>query len=196
MPDIDIDVLNREEFLSHLKYIHASRINENAIERHNTGIYVQDVPIDHITGLCSIDYRVAEEHQLQKIDVINNSSYCGVRNEEHLDLLLHEPDWSKLENQEFVEKLPHVHNHFHVLNQMKPKSIEELAMVLALIRPGKSHLIGRTWNDIEKEIWSKSQDQYSFKKSHAFAYALLIIMRMNLLEKSDEKLAEEQASCG
>jgi DNA polymerase III alpha subunit len=74
-----------------------------------------------------------------------------------------------------------LHGHFNVVKQMKPTSIEELAMTLAIIRPGKRHLIGRTWDQLRKEIWEKSNEGYQFKKSHAFAYALAIVVQLNLL---------------
>ena len=64
---------------------------------------------------------------------------------------------------------------------MKPKNVEQLARVLAMIRPGKRHLIGKSWDEIEDEIWTKTDDKFSFKKSHSYAYATLIVVQMNLL---------------
>jgi len=63
-------------------------------------------------------------------------------------------------------------------------SIPRLAMFLALIRPAKRHLIGQSWADIAKSIWDKNTDGYSFKKSHAVAYAHLVVVHMNLLEEA------------
>jgi hypothetical protein len=62
-------------------------------------------------------------------------------------------------------------------------SIPRLAMFLALIRPAKRHLIGQSWNEVSKTIWDKNNDGYSFKKSHAVAYAHLVVVHMNLLEE-------------
>jgi hypothetical protein len=42
-----------------------------------------------------------------------------------------------------VEQLPHVHKHYDTVQSIAPKSIEDLAVVLALVRPGKKHLIGQ-----------------------------------------------------
>ena len=65
---------------------------------------------------------------------------------------------------------------------MRPTSIEQLAAVLAMIRPAKRHLIGRTWQDIMTEVWKKPSDgSYYFKKAHAVAYAHAIVVHMNLL---------------
>lgn len=64
-------------------------------------------------------------------------------------------------------------------------SIPRLAMFLALIRPAKKHLIGKSWKEVAETIWDKGSDGYSFKKSHAIAYAHLVVVHMNLLMASD-----------
>jgi DNA polymerase III alpha subunit len=71
------------------------------------------------------------------------------------------------------------------LADLKPKSIPELAMVLALIRPGKKHLIPvcekEGFQGIQQEIWTKTDDAYFFKKAHAVAYAHVIVVQLNLI---------------
>jgi DNA polymerase III alpha subunit len=57
-------------------------------------------------------------------------------------------------------------------------------MFLALIRPAKRYLIGQSWSEVSKTIWDKNTDGYSFKKSHAVAYAHLVVVHMNLLEEA------------
>jgi hypothetical protein len=61
-------------------------------------------------------------------------------------------------------------------------SITRLAMFLAIIRPAKKHLIGLPWVEVNKTVWDKNDDGYSFKKSHAIAYAHLVVVHMNLLD--------------
>jgi hypothetical protein len=63
-------------------------------------------------------------------------------------------------------------------------SIPRLAMFLAVIRPGKKHLIGKTWSEVAKTVWDKGTDGYVFKKAHAIAYANLVVVHMNLLRES------------
>jgi len=54
--------------------------------------------------------------------------------------------------------------------------------VLALIRPGKRHLLNKPMAEIKKEIWVKPTDgNYFFKKSHSIAYSHLVVLHMNLL---------------
>jgi hypothetical protein len=60
-------------------------------------------------------------------------------------------------------------------------SILKKAMFLSVIRPGKKHLIGIPWNELEKKIWVKDGDGYFFKKAHAISYAHLVAVHMNLL---------------
>jgi hypothetical protein len=62
---------------------------------------------------------------------------------------------------------------------MRPRSVDQLAMVLAVIRPGKKHLVGQSWNKIAAEVWTKTDDVYSFKRSHAIGYAMAIVLQMN-----------------
>jgi hypothetical protein len=65
---------------------------------------------------------------------------------------------------------------------MKPTSIPQLAAVLAMIRPAKRYLIGKDWDLVMTEIWTKPEnDEYFFKKAHAIAYAHVIIVQMNLI---------------
>jgi hypothetical protein len=96
---------------------------------------------------------------------------------------MYEPNWSKLNDRVFVEKLIHLSNHYQSIQKMPEpiNSIPRLAMFLALIRPAKKHLIGQSWKEVAKTIWDKENDGYSFKKSHAIAYAQLVVVHMNLL---------------
>jgi hypothetical protein len=65
---------------------------------------------------------------------------------------------------------------------MKPKSILQLAAVLAMIRTAKRHLIGTDWTTVMETIWTKPEDgDYYFKKAHAVAYAMAVTVQMNLI---------------
>lgn len=184
--DIDIDFANRDAALKGLNYVPASIIKDGKITKHNTGVYFHDVPQDPITGLCSIDYESAEERGFFKIDFLNVGVYEQVRDESHLLELMHKPiDWSVFRNPEFVSKLFHLGNYGDLTARLKPTSIEHLAMILALIRPGKKHLQGQCerygFDSIRNEIWSKGDAGYEFKKAHAVSYAMLVYVHANLL---------------
>ena len=183
MPDIDIDFANRDAALSKIKNIPASRLDNGTFKKHNTGVFCQSIPYNPLTGLASIDYKSAEARGYFKIDFLNVSMYDGVRNEEHLvELMNTEPLWDLLEDNSFSDLLFHVNGHGAILKQMKPASVEQLAAVLAMIRPAKRYLIGKDWNTVEAEVWVKPEgDEYFFKKAHAVAYAVAIVVQMNLI---------------
>jgi hypothetical protein len=63
-----------------------------------------------------------------------------------------------------------------------------------LIRPPKLHLIGKSWSEVEAEIWTIPTDpqkaKQCFKRSHSFAYALAIVVQVNLIvEKLQAQLS-------
>ena len=87
-----------------------------------------------------------------------------------------------LQHEEFTDQLFHLNGHGTVVKKLCPTSVEQLASVLAIIRPAKRHLVNKTWNEIEKQVWVKPSDgSYYFKKAHAVAYAHAIVVQMNLL---------------
>ena len=183
MPDIDIDFADRSKALEHFEHV-TSAIGENGtFKKHNTGVYCTPIPYNPLTGLSTIDYKEAEERGYFKIDFLNVSIYNGVRDRAHLLQLMNtEPLWDLLEQDDFTNLLFHVNGHGSLMRQMKPRCIPELAMCLALIRPAKKHLIGKSWGEIVKEIWEKPTDgEYYFKKAHAVAYAHVIVVQMNLI---------------
>ena len=181
--DIDIDFLDREQALALFKHVRASRIDDNKLVKHNTGVYLHEVPVNAVENLCAVPYEEAEERNYFKIDFLNVGIYKGVRDEAHLVQLMEtEPLWDLLQDEEFIQNLFHVNGHGSILRQSKPESIEQLAAVLAMIRPAKRYLIGKDWTTVMTEVWTKPEnDEYFFKKSHATAYAVAVVVQMNLI---------------
>ena len=183
--DIDIDFGNRDKILEHIKHIPAAMRKVNPIRKHATGIYVTDIPYDAINGIANLDYTEAENRGYIKLDLLNVHVYDKVRDEAHLTELMSDPKWERLNDRAFVEKLIHLNNQFYNLQKMPESvdSIPRLAMFLAVIRPGKKHLIGERWINVAKTVWDKGTDGYTFKRSHAVAYAHLVCVHMNLLRE-------------
>jgi hypothetical protein len=180
--DVDIDFADREQILKVVKHTAAMQRDGNKELKHNTGVYFHHVPTNPFTGLCTLDYKQAEDAAWFKIDLLNVGIYSNFTSNEQIDELLDkEPMWELLEHKDVIQQLFHIHNHSDTVIRMKPRSIEQLAMVLAVIRPGKKHLIGRSWSEIEQEVWTKTEDVYSFKKSHAIGYAAAIALQLNQL---------------
>lgn len=186
MPDIDIDFPNRDTALGCFKHIRASRKDNDDLVKHNTGVYFHSVPVAADKNVCSIPYDQAEKQGYFKIDFLNVGIYNGIRDETHLDELINrEPLWDLLEQDDFTDLLFHVNGHGSILRKLKPQSIEQLAAVLAVIRPAKRYLQDRPMDQILEEVWQKPQgDEYYFKKSHATAYAVAIVVQMNLICES------------
>lgn len=183
--DVDIDFADREQILALIEHVPAM-IRDNTKERkHNTGVYFHHVPINPFTSLCTLDYKQAEDYGWFKVDCLNVGIYNDFSSNEEIDQLVNkEPMWELLEHREIISQLFHIHNHADTVIRMKPKSIEQLAMVLAVIRPGKKHLVGRNWDEIEKEVWLKTDDVYSFKRSHALGYSMAIALQLNKMTYS------------
>ncbi len=183
MPDIDIDFVDRDHALTLFKHIRASRIDDGELVKHNTGVYLHSVPVAAESNVCAVPYDQADDQGYFKIDFLNVGIYKGVRDEAHLTQLMEtEPLWDLLEDDSFVSLLFHVNGHGGILRQMKPKTVEQLAAILAIIRPAKRYLVGESWSTILKEVWQKTEsNEYYFKKSHATAYAVAIVVQMNLI---------------
>ena len=184
--DIDIDFGDREKILSVIEHTPAAMRKVSPMRKHATGVHVTEVPYDPIYDMASIDYAEAERRGYFKLDLLNVHVYNQVRDERHLIELMCDPDWSRLKNRDFVEKLIHLGNQYNALRSMPEPvdSIPRLAMFLALIRPGKKHLQGKLWKEVAKTVWDNGNDGYTFKKSHAIAYAHLVVVHMNLLEET------------
>lgn len=182
--DVDIDVFGRDNILEKLECVFG-RIDrvENKFERHPTGVYFQNIPRDPTTNISTLDHRIAKDYGYFKIDFLNVNMYEGIRNEAHLlELMNKEPPWDFFEYSEVTDQLFHLNGYSSLLKKFKPQSVEDLAMILAIIRPSKAYLQQATWDKIREEVWIKAgDDNYQFKKSHSISYALAIVVNLNLL---------------
>jgi hypothetical protein len=179
--DIDIDFFDRSKALEDLTYVLASETHENQRQRHQSGVYFHDIPTDPLDGLAVWDYQRAERKGYFKLDFLHNTVYRGVRDEAHLlTLLATDPPWEVLDDPDIVGSLMHIARHYDIIQAIRPRSITDLAVCIALIRPGKTHLIGKPRAEIDQNIWLKSA-KFAFKKSHSYSYAAAIIVQLNLL---------------
>jgi hypothetical protein len=180
MPDIDIDFADRDIILDKLEH-RIARLNKE--KKHNTGVYVTEVPHSPIDMISTLNHKDADERGYFKLDFLNVSLYKDIKTEEHLNRLMEkEPLWDLLMHDDFVTKLFHVGEHSSLLKKLKPTTILELAATLAIIRPAKRHLQDKTWEEIHQNVWTKPTDgAYYFKKAHAVAYAHAIVVQMNLI---------------
>lgn len=184
LPDIDIDFADRQSAIDLINCTPAMMKEHGKFKKHNTGVYYTNIPNDPATGIATLDYKTAEDRGYFKLDLLNVAVYQNVRSNEHLDeLIAKEPLWELLwKSKEFCEKVIHIGNYHDLINNKKPNSIPQMAMLLSIIRPGKAHLQNKSWKEIAESVWQKPTDgSYYFKKAHAVAYAHLVAVHINLL---------------
>ena len=184
--DIDIDTSDRHKLLADLPHVSASIMRQGELIRHNTGVYFHEVPVNPFTHTCSLNYTQAEHAGCYKIDVLNNHIYAHVKHDAHLQQLMQTPPmWELLQHEEIVKELAHINNHYDLVARLKPQSVMDLACVLALIRPGKRHLVNKCeqsgFGSIQPEIWQPDAHGYTFKKSHSISLSWTIVIQLNLL---------------
>jgi len=180
MPDIDIDFADRTSILNKIDHI-VARLDNN--KKHNTGVYVTEAPHNPVDNLCTINHKDADDRGYFKLDFLNVSIYKSVKDEQHLTELMERiPIWQLLEHKDFSDQVFHLNGHSELLQQLKPTSVQQLAATLAIIRPAKRNLATKSWTNIFEEVWTKpTNGDYYFKKAHAFAYAMSVVVHMNLL---------------
>lgn len=184
--DIDLDFPDREHILKLIKHVPASQYHDNQLRRHNSGIYVTDIPYNPVLECAAIDYEEATKRGYFKIDFLNMGVYKMVQSPEHYEnMLAKEPQWSRLwEDSQWASQLVHVGNYVDLLRTMQPDSIPRMAAFISIIRPGKAHLQNRSWNEVFESVWDGDDSRgYTFKKSHSIGYAMLVALHMNLIDE-------------
>jgi len=186
--DIDIDLANRDLLLQLIRSTTARQQHQGQVRRHNSGVYVTNIPYDPVNACAAIDYETAEQRGYFKIDLLNMTVYQQIRDPAHYQSLLNQtPDWSRLwTDQAWAQQLVHVGNYTHLLNAMRPDSIPRMAAFISVIRPGKAHLQNQPWDRVFESVWDGDDSRgFVFKKAHAVGYASLVSLHMNLLSQAD-----------
>lgn len=186
--DIDIDFADREQVLKIITATRAMQTHQGQVRKHNSGVYVTDIPYDPVNECAAIDYETAEQCGYFKIDLLNMSVYQLIKSPEHYQTMLaQEPPWERLwTDAEWAKQLVHVGNYSSLLQDMKPDSIPRLAAFIAIIRPGKAHLQNQTWKQVFDTVWDGDDSKgFIFKKAHAISYGVLVALHMNLLNTAN-----------
>ena len=184
--DIDIDFADREYMLKLIQHIPAQQNNGR---KHNSGIYVTNIPLNPVTSCAAFSNEAAEQRGYFKLDFLNMSVYQLIKDPAHYKEMLNAtPPWDKLwEDTEWAKQLVHVGNYTDLLKSMRPGTIPQMAAFISIIRPGKAHLQNKPWSEVFTTVWdSDSSRGYTFKKSHAVSYAALVALHMNLINTPDQ----------
>lgn len=167
--------------------VRASMIQKDNLVPHPCGHYLQTIAVDSVTNLAAIPYSIAEDLGYFKFDFLHLSVLDHFSSKQEIRTLLKlEPNWKLLNDKPTVEKLFHIKQHYDLVNKISPTTIQDLADCIALIRPGKKQLLQRYLNDKplirNTELYTKTDGQYSFKRSHAISYAMTIVLQLHLVE--------------
>jgi hypothetical protein len=184
--DIDLDLADRDQLIKLIQVTPARQMHQGQVRRHNSGVYVTDIPYDPVNTCAAIDYEQAEELGYFKIDLLNMGVYQSIKNPEHYKQMLDkEPDWSRLwTDAEWAKQLVHVGNYSELLKSMRPDSIPRMAAFISIIRPGKAHLQKQPWAEVFESVWDGDDSKgFVFKHAHAIGYAALVALHMNLLNQ-------------
>jgi len=186
--DIDLDLADRNILLDLIQATPARQSHQGQVRKHNSGVYITDIPYDPVNECAAIDYETAERRGYFKIDLLNMSVYQLIKSPEHYkEMLDKKPNWSRLwTDPEWAKQLVHVGNYVNLLTSMKPDSIPRMAAFIAIIRPGKAHLQNCPWTDVFNSVWDGNDSKgFVFKHSHSISYAALVALHMNLLDTSN-----------
>ena len=185
--DIDLDFkqdFNPKDYFP--TAISASIVKNEQLVKHPCGCYFQNIPIDLKTNLSAIPHKRAGEFGYFKIDFLHVSVLDPFKSKQEIrELSKLEPDWDLLLDPANFPYLTHLKDHYELVNQVKPRSVIELADCLALIRPGKRQFVKEYLKDakrVRRYLYDKT-DQYYFKRSHAVAYSLTIVTQLHLISQ-------------
>jgi hypothetical protein len=196
LPDVDIDVKDRDGAAALFPFAPASQFNteEDGLNRHKTGLYPQRIPVDPNTGLAAFPFDYANEPLgYFKIDLLPNHIYDQFESMDHMRETLRERiNWNWFMDERFYmegtpidEPLTHIGGHFDTVKKYPPESLHDIAILLALIRPAKMYLKGKSIDLIRSKIWLPDPEQggYVFKLPHAFAFATLVGLHARLIAR-------------
>jgi len=187
--DIDIDFADRQRILDLIQHVPARQVTDGQARRHNSGVYVTDIPRDPALGCAAIDYENAEARGYFKLDFLNMTVYQLVRDPKHYEWILDQPvPWERLRTDpEWAQQLVHVGNYSNLLSAMRPDSVPRMAAFISIIRPGKAHLQRQSWDRVFDSVWDGDSSRgYTFKKAHAISYAMLVALHMRLIHFADQ----------
>lgn len=203
--DLDLDIPSNESNKIRNGLIRARVKSESGdYQPHPAGVYFyKNVP--QFDNFSILDYKEMEKKNYQKIDILNNTyldniSATDLKN--YLDKIENENiDWKSLWSYTETYQLS---KYPGILREFKVSSVMDIAIVLALIRPGsiKNYDKMKTYihtstifdkkNDIEKNILKETygipvfdeqfkalgliDEKYRYKKPHSLGYAYVLLI--------------------
>lgn len=205
LSDLDLDIPSKESTTIKDGMVRATIINDRGdAQPHPAGVYFyKDIP--SYQGLSLLDFKQMEQHNYQKIDILNNT-YLDNLTEVELNMFVtlieeEDIDWSLL----WAFKKPYQLSKYPgILREFKVSSVLDVAILIALIRPGAlpnydkmlkfihtDTLLKRRTDDIKiilgetygiavfDEQFKKlgiNDGKYRYKKPHSIGYAYVLLI--------------------
>lgn len=184
--DIDIDISPNTKIGEIFNWTRASLVKNETLQPHPCGYYPQNIAVDAYTNLAAIPYAEAENAGYFKLDFLHLHFYQNFSSRHEIDRLLQlPPDWGLLQLPSVQEKLFQLAKHGDLLVEVAPRDVDELADVMALIRPGKKVLLGLYKKDkinTRKLLYAPDENGFAFKRAHSYAYAMVVVLQLHLFE--------------
>lgn len=190
--DVDIDVSSKVKKSRYGKRSFVYNEEQLKMIPHPSGFFLDSedllgssIPVDPVSGLTTLESKEGEYEGFFKVDLLTNTLYDRFTSKKEVreSLNFEKFNWDLLLDPKVVEDLPHISKHFSIVRQLQPQSVEDLADILALIRPGKIDLIDDYLKDKErtrKRLYKRPLNgEMYFKKSHAVAYSVGILCYLN-----------------
>ena len=124
--------------------------DKEPIKKHPTGVYITDVPYDHVNDMCNLNYKEADERGFFKLDLLNVNIYKAVQDEMHLISLMAEPNWERLKERNFVSVLLHLNKQFDIMQKM-PEPIDSIHKTSNVLGCYSSSKEKSYWADMERD---------------------------------------------
>jgi len=203
--DLDLDIPSSKSEIIRNGLTKASILTEKGTyQSHPAGIYMY-AAVPSFNGVAIIDYKEMEKMEYQKIDILNNTYLDGISNKEMIEFI------SKIEEEDIEWKdlwryaEPYQLGKYPgILREFKVSSVMDLAIILALIRPGsisnydkmKAYIHTDTilnkksekaqkilketygipvFNEQFKEL-GINDGKYRYKKPHSIGYAYVLLI--------------------
>lgn len=203
--DLDLDIPAKESDTIRKGLLRATVLNEKGdYQPHPAGVYFYK-SIPSFDGLSVLDYKTMEENHFQKIDILNNSYLDDITPDElnqYIQLIEAEDiEWDRLwkYNEPYqLGKYP------GILREFKVSSVMDVAIILALIRPGSvsnydkmksfihtdkllkkkspeaQEILKETYGipifDEQFKKLGKDDGKYRYKKPHSIGYAYVLLI--------------------
>lgn len=203
--DLDLDIPSIESLRIRERLPKASIKNQKGdLQPHASGVYFyKNLPT--FEGMSVIDYKQMEQADFQKIDILNNTFLDDITVESFSEFIekinSEDIDWKSLWDYENPYQLS---NYPAILREFKVSSVLDVAIVLAIIRPGAIQQYDKLKKNIHTDALLKNKtnefydllkdtygipvfdDQfkkmgfddgkYRYKKPHAIGYAYVLLV--------------------